>query len=537
MRKRSPKEEIGSEQGGDEALPKRKAKVGKNLKRKIRPFRTFIFRNPVARCVGKEAPTLYDPQEFSDEDDASRRLQRQRDQFEYFQKEQIPVKVCLQKAQFKNSNFEETTRFLLTNHKNPPKRDQDKDQKANVEVMISQNKVFENQSVMSKIIPVDEFFAYRGSLNLYIAQYPLLNRLRPENFFNIKSEKRLKTTLKAHRKRQISNLARKLILPTLVADRMGKLDRVNLWASRKKTVSKLHFDFYDNILVVLKGSKTVYLLPPGSAVVKNDPQKSFTFHQGKIDCSEIKGTNLKKRVKKGRILRKFCGPVAKNWSLWESGLVRVSLHPGQGCYIPEGWYHYVVSSPETVAVNFWFESVFRKINKNFQQILNLMIKRTIAEDLESKSDILIRSWGLDPSQFAPISIKRTLIKFLIEKKIDLKKILEKGQFVDRVFLDFVLKRLQKSDELINAERFVFENSALMKKEDFGDREGGEEHFGGSSGVSDGGVALGGHTDDLKENFYQFFSIYFDEQKRIQALDSCELVFKKFSERPISTLFK
>jgi ribosomal protein L16 Arg81 hydroxylase len=37
------------------------------------------------------------------------------------------------------------------------------------------------------------------------------------------------------------------------------------------------------------------------------------------------------------------------------------LEAGEMLYIPEGWWHYVVSEPNTLAVNFWLESVFTKI--------------------------------------------------------------------------------------------------------------------------------------------------------------------------------
>ena len=43
-------------------------------------------------------------------------------------------------------------------------------------------------------------------------------------------------------------------------------------------------------------------------------------------------------------------------------------------YIPEGWWHYVVSEENTIAVNYWIESMFVKINMNAERIMDRLVK-------------------------------------------------------------------------------------------------------------------------------------------------------------------
>lgn len=103
----------------------------------------------------------------------------------------------------------------------------------------------------------------------------------------------------------------------------------------------MHFDLYDNYLYVIHGTKTVYLLPPDT---KNVEQKSIFedgFHQVKLQSKKIKKHRGKNLIK-----------------LKE--LKKIILYKGEILRIPEGWYHYVVSEPNTIALNFWFKSIFQK---------------------------------------------------------------------------------------------------------------------------------------------------------------------------------
>ncbi len=103
----------------------------------------------------------------------------------------------------------------------------------------------------------------------------------------------------------------------------------------------MHFDLYDNYLYVIHGSKTVYLLPPDT---RNVEQKSIFedgFHQVKLLTKNIKKDNGKNYIE-------------------NKELKKIIIYKGEILRIPEGWYHYIVSEPKTVALNFWFTSIFQK---------------------------------------------------------------------------------------------------------------------------------------------------------------------------------
>ena len=86
-------------------------------------------------------------------------------------------------------------------------------------------------------------------------------------------------------------------------------------------ITKTHFDDYNNIIILLNGSKTFYLAPQGSII--NTPNKN----ENETDSSPHDGT---------------------------SAFVKATLTAGDMLYIPLGWWHYVESRPNSIMLNFWF---------------------------------------------------------------------------------------------------------------------------------------------------------------------------------------
>ena len=110
------------------------------------------------------------------------------------------------------------------------------------------------------------------------------------------------------------------------------LTSVNLWVSTGHTESNLHYDEYDNVLCVIEGHKTVSLFKPSS---------TYHFHVAPAFAASANHTGLSP-------------------STYTTDALRVCVKPGQALYIPEGWWHHVVSSSSsdtgtcTIGVNFWF---------------------------------------------------------------------------------------------------------------------------------------------------------------------------------------
>lgn len=117
------------------------------------------------------------------------------------------------------------------------------------------------------------------------------------------------------------------------------LERSTLWISRGEPSSPLHFDRFDNFLVMVRGSKTVYLLPPGEARhLSPHPHSSVLPHMSSLDLQQ---PDLQKHPRSSR-LRGFRADIA------ETDLL----------FIPAYWWHQVQSYGLNIAVNFWFATRF-----------------------------------------------------------------------------------------------------------------------------------------------------------------------------------
>lgn len=125
------------------------------------------------------------------------------------------------------------------------------------------------------------------------------------------------------------------------------------------------------------------------------------------------------------------------------------------------------------------------------------------------------------------NIKKKLLTLLLDKKLDFAQLLNKidaGNFQNRelppeklnlaMFLDMLLEILEKSDTLINAEQFL----------DNVNHKGGEE-----------ALKLDGHTNELKENFYEIFQLYFGEEERLRTLELKNRLFEQFMNMKIKDL--
>jgi hypothetical protein len=112
------------------------------------------------------------------------------------------------------------------------------------------------------------------------------------------------------------------------------LSQVNLWASLKHTESTLHYDPHCNLLCIVSGRKCVWTAPPEArkTLAANPIWHESCNHAGGNLCSFSEGV------------------------LQSIGGGKFTLHAGDALYIPEGYYHQVVSDAGTLGVNFWWTS-------------------------------------------------------------------------------------------------------------------------------------------------------------------------------------
>ena len=113
-----------------------------------------------------------------------------------------------------------------------------------------------------------------------------------------------------------------------------RITRINFWANQDPSTSAVHYDLYDNFLLVLKGEKTVFV------------KATNTFSETKY---------LKKLVlRQGEVLR-----------------------------IPEGVYHRVESSSGTLAVNFWMNAHLAPFLANFKGYIGAL-NNFVIQDFQRK---------------------------------------------------------------------------------------------------------------------------------------------------------
>lgn len=129
-----------------------------------------------------------------------------------------------------------------------------------------------------------------------------------------------------------SSLAEEIPLSSLLEDiRLHSLlptseIEAHLWLNLKPVLSEYHYDSYQNFLCVINGCKTVELIPPSKLVDAVYLDNEAYNHMR---------NNTKSR---------FC----------------VSLSKGDVLYIPEGWWHKVKSSTNTVAVSITWKGIDQK---------------------------------------------------------------------------------------------------------------------------------------------------------------------------------
>tara|TARA_Y100000748_G_scaffold185761_2_gene155547 strand:+ start:1126 stop:1782 length:657 start_codon:yes stop_codon:yes gene_type:complete len=88
--------------------------------------------------------------------------------------------------------------------------------------------------------------------------------------------------------------------------------------------TKAHIDDYNNLLLVLHGTKEFYLASPNSEEVRH--RKAGQLHEAPESCPSVRRFDF-----------------------------MVSLNAGDALYVPRNWWHHVVTKGRGAMVNFWFD--------------------------------------------------------------------------------------------------------------------------------------------------------------------------------------
>jgi lysine-specific demethylase 8 len=132
----------------------------------------------------------------------------------------------------------------------------------------------------------------------------------------------------------------------------GKLYSCMLWFGPRGTVSPLHYDPLDNLLMQVVGTKQVLLYPRTAGLIDDaidDNGKISLAEQGAWTYAGSGGTQYN------------TSPVnvedpdfAKYPLFASSSPIECTLNPGDVLFIPAKWWHHVRSLTRSVSVNAWF---------------------------------------------------------------------------------------------------------------------------------------------------------------------------------------
>ena len=268
-----------------------------------------------------------------------------------------------------------------------------------IQISVSENLSFSGAITEHNQINMnlDNYLQYDGSLHLYLGQINLIENQMLNDVIKVEYLKNL--------------------LPYC-----ARFNRINVWHSQKNTISKFHFDSYQNFLTVLKGKKIVLLAPNNTTLIIPHNFGESSSNQAKI-VSSSKINNKFQRFQKMRILNKEIfinhhmntnygnfgkieGLLRKYKDLLnfisKSFLLKLTVNENEILYIPEGWWHQVYTyGNNNLAINFWWNRIVNDLNNNKELFL-------ISQSLNSLTEKYIKQINYSP-QNQPISIIRNLI--------------------------------------------------------------------------------------------------------------------------------
>uniref|UniRef100_A0A915IGY2 JmjC domain-containing protein n=1 Tax=Romanomermis culicivorax TaxID=13658 RepID=A0A915IGY2_ROMCU len=132
---------------------------------------------------------------------------------------------------------------------------------------------------------------------------------------------------------QVIELRQDILIPDYCMTHENEVE-INAWFGPGRTISPLHFDPRNNILVQIFGRKYVRLYAP-SETARLYPHESIMLkNTSKVDVSS---------------------PNLELYPDFEyASYVECILEPGDMLFIPKKWWHFVKSLENSFSVNFWF---------------------------------------------------------------------------------------------------------------------------------------------------------------------------------------
>ena len=123
------------------------------------------------------------------------------------------------------------------------------------------------------------------------------------------------------------------------------ITQINLWYSPDVSRTNMHYDGHHNILIALRGSKTVEILPP-NALTGSPIHSNHANHPAILRSSTVGGPIKFHDLENNLDSMKY---------MFKADAIVATISRGEAIFIPEGWWHRVESTADCLAINVWFD--------------------------------------------------------------------------------------------------------------------------------------------------------------------------------------
>ena len=169
---------------------------------------------------------------------------------------------------------------------------------------------------------------------------------------------------------------------------LGEPEATNLWIGDERSVTSTHRDPYENLYLVLKGSKTFTLYPPVEEITlptQDVLTGNFAFDAStgvfstvlNEDQPRIPWVSVDPLLPREKLIEQH--------PLYERASPRtVTVHEGEMLYLPSGWYHHVQQKCGTwdedgspapcIAVNYWFDMEYEGEKYVTRQLIGRLVR-------------------------------------------------------------------------------------------------------------------------------------------------------------------
>ncbi|KAK5940547.1 hypothetical protein PMZ80_006963 [Knufia obscura] len=172
-------------------------------------------------------------------------------------------------------------------------------------------------------------------------------------------------------------------------------EATNIWIGDERSVTSTHRDPYENLYLVLKGSKTFTLFPPVDEITlptQHVLTGNYTFDSDTNTFSTTVNEDQPRIpwVSADPLLPR--DELIKQYPLYEHASPRtVTVREGEILYLPSGWYHHVQQEcgiwsedgtrAPCIAVNYWFDMEYEGEKYVMRQLLGRLV-----EEMQGDSD-------------------------------------------------------------------------------------------------------------------------------------------------------